>query len=68
MRCTNCDYAANVEAVRVPVPEATSYDELPAARVEDTPETPTIQTLVDHLNERFPRADRFDSIAGKTSP
>ena len=30
----------------------------PAAHVEDTPDTPTIDTLVDHLNERFPRDDR----------
>src|SRR5262249_26042047 len=45
VRCTNCDYAANVEAVRVPVPEPTSYDGLRAAHVENTPETPTIETL-----------------------
>ena len=30
----------------------------PAAHAEATPDTPTIETLVDHLNERFPRADR----------
>jgi prolyl-tRNA synthetase len=58
VRCTNCDYAANVEAVRVPVPAAIPYDDLPAAHAEDTPDTPTIETLVDHLNERFPRSDR----------
>ncbi len=58
VRCSNCDYAANVEAVEVAVPEATPYDDLPAAHVEDTPETPTIQTLVNHLNGTFPRADR----------
>jgi prolyl-tRNA synthetase len=58
VRCTNCDYAANVEAVRVPVPEAQAYDDAPAAHPESTPDTPTIETLVDHLNERFPRDDR----------
>ena len=58
VRCTHCDYAANVEAVRVPVPDAVPYDGSPAAHVEDTPDTPTIETLVDHLNEAFPRADR----------
>jgi prolyl-tRNA synthetase len=58
VRCTNCDYAANVEAVRVPVPDAIPYDDLPPAHVEDTPDTPTIETLVDHLNEHFPRDDR----------
>ena len=46
VRCTHCDYAANVEAVRVPVPDAVPYDGTPAAHVEDTPDTPTIETLV----------------------
>jgi prolyl-tRNA synthetase len=50
VRCTSCDYAANTEAVRVPVPPAIPLDGLPAALVVDTPNTPTIQTLVDHLN------------------
>jgi prolyl-tRNA synthetase len=58
VRCTSCDYAANVEAVRVPVPPAQPYDDLPAAHAEQTPGTPTIDTLVAHLNERFPREDR----------
>jgi prolyl-tRNA synthetase len=58
VRCTNCDYAANVEAVRVPVPPAIPYDNVPAAHVEDTPDTPTIETLVDHLNNKFPRSER----------
>ena len=51
-------YAANVEAVHTPVPEAIPYDDAPAAHVEDTPDTPTIDTLVALANERFPRADR----------
>ena len=58
VRCTSCDYAANVEAVQVPVPPVLSYDGVPAAHVEDTPDTPTIATLVDHLNTAFPRPDR----------
>ncbi len=58
VRCTNCDYAANVEAVRVPVPPVVDASGTPAAHVEDTPDTPTIATLVDLLNERFPRGDR----------
>ncbi len=58
VRCASCGYAANVEAVRVPVPDAVPFDGLPAAHVEQTPATPTIETLVDHLNERFPRDDR----------
>ena len=51
-------YAANVEAVTTPVPDALPYDDAPAAHVEDTPDTPTIATLVDLANARFPRADR----------
>ncbi|PZF80261.1 proline--tRNA ligase [Jiangella anatolica] len=51
-------YAANVEAVTTPVPPPLPYDDEPAAHAEDTPDTPTIETLVAHLNERFPRADR----------
>jgi len=58
VRCTNCDYAANVEAVQVRPPAPVSYADTPAAHAEDTPDTPTIQTLVDHLNERYPRDDR----------
>jgi len=58
VRCTTCDYAANVEAVAVPAPPARPYDDVPAAHAEDTPDTPTIQTLVDHLNEAYPREDR----------
>ena len=50
VRCTACDFAANTEAVRTPVPDPIPLDGLPAAHVEDTPDTPTIQTLVDHLN------------------
>jgi prolyl-tRNA synthetase len=58
VRCTTCDYAANVEAVRVQPPPAVDATEAPAAHVEDTPDTPTIATLVDDLNARFPRPDR----------
>jgi prolyl-tRNA synthetase len=58
VRCTNCDYAANVEAVRVRVPEPVGWDDVPAAHAEQTPDTPTIETLVAHLNEKYPRDDR----------
>jgi prolyl-tRNA synthetase len=51
-------YAANVEAVRTPAPEPVPFDDLPPARVEDTPDTPTIETLVAVANERVPRAER----------
>jgi prolyl-tRNA synthetase len=58
VRCTKCDYAANVEAVQVRPPAPVSYDGLPAAHAEVTPDTPTIDTLVAHLNEKYPRDDR----------
>jgi len=51
-------YAANVEAVVTPVPDALPYDDAPAAHVEDTPDTPTIDSLVALANERYPRPDR----------
>lgn len=51
-------YAANVEAVTTVVPDALPFDDAPAAHVEDTPDTPTIETLVAVSNERFARADR----------
>jgi prolyl-tRNA synthetase len=51
-------YAANVEAVTTVAPEPRPLDGLPAAHAEQTPDTPTIQTLVDHLNDAFPRDDR----------
>jgi len=58
VRCTHCDYAANVEAVAVRAPHALAYDDAPAAHAEETPDTPTIDSLVDHLNAAFPREDR----------
>lgn len=58
VRCTHCDYAANVEAVAVRTPEAGTVEGLPAAHVEDTPATPTIESLVALLNEQHPRSDR----------
>ena len=51
-------YAANVEAVTTPVPPSIDWADAPAAHVEDTPDTPTIDSLVAVANERFPRADR----------
>lgn len=51
-------YAANVEAVTTPAPEALTWDDAPAAHVEDTPDTPTIDTLVAVANDKHPRPDR----------
>lgn len=51
-------YAANVEAVTTPAPEAIAYDDAPAPVVVDTPNAGTIDSLVDILNEVAPRSDR----------
>ena len=50
-------YAANVEAVTTVVPAAIDYAGAPEAKVVDTPDTPTIETLVADVNARFPRED-----------
>ncbi len=52
VRCTSCDYAANTEAVQVAPPQPVDTAGLPSAQVHDTPDTPTIQTLVDLFNAR----------------
>jgi len=63
VRCSSCGYAANVEAMTTPVPDtpadvvAELIETLPVAHVEDTPGTPTIETLVDLANAEHPRAD-----------
>ncbi|MFG2011082.1 proline--tRNA ligase [Micromonospora sp. NPDC048868] len=50
--CTACDYAANTEAVTTPAPPAGDPDAQPPAEVHDTPETPTIASLVELANAR----------------
>ncbi|SDO63365.1 proline--tRNA ligase [Geodermatophilus sp. DSM 45219] len=49
-------YAANVEAVTTVVPDEVPLEGLPAAHVEDTPDTPTIETLVAVAQQLFPDA------------
>jgi prolyl-tRNA synthetase len=58
VRCSVCDYAANVEAVALRPPPPVPYDDAPPAHAEQTPDTPTIDTLVRHLNDAFARVDR----------
>ncbi|MGM0929620.1 MAG: proline--tRNA ligase [Actinomycetota bacterium] len=50
-------YAANVEAVATVAPEPIDYADAPAAEVKDTPDTPTIETLVAAANQLAPRAE-----------
>ena len=66
VRCDSCGYAANVEAVRVAAPDPVALDGLPAAHVEDTPDTPTIETLVASANANHPRADGRSWTAADT--
>jgi prolyl-tRNA synthetase len=51
-------YAANVEAYRTTAPDALPTEGLPPAVVHDSPDTPTIATLVDLANASVPREDR----------
>ncbi|MFD1365267.1 proline--tRNA ligase [Actinoplanes sichuanensis] len=62
--CTACDYAANTEAVTTPAPPAREVT-APSLAVHDTPETPTIASLVDLANERA-LAGRTDWTAADT--
>jgi prolyl-tRNA synthetase len=52
---TDGGYAANVEAFRVTPPAALDPSATPAPVVFDSPNTPTIETLVALANERHPR-------------
>ncbi|TFD66143.1 proline--tRNA ligase [Cryobacterium sp. Hb1] len=59
-------YAANIEAFRTLVPADKDFTALPAAQVFDTPNTPTIQTLVDKANAEHPRPDGREWTAADT--
>lgn len=59
-------YAANVEAFTTVVPPAISWDVVAPAEVLDTPDTPTIQTLVDSANANHPRPDGREWNAADT--
>ena len=52
VQCASCRYSANTEAVRVGAAPPVDHSSAPAQRVVDTPNTPTIQTLVDLFNAR----------------
>jgi prolyl-tRNA synthetase len=71
VRSTESGYAANVEAVTTPAPPDLPLDGLPPARVLHTPGTPTIDTLVEHLNgtdlaRTFTAADTLKNVLVKT--
>ena len=51
VQCANCDYTANTEAVEIANRQAEDPHEKPESEVLDTPDTPTIETLVRLVNE-----------------
>ena len=59
-------YAANVEAFTTIAPEPIPFDGLPEPAVLDSPDTPTIATLVDLANAEYPRPDGREWTAADT--
>ncbi|MFC7450967.1 proline--tRNA ligase [Rhodococcus daqingensis] len=71
VRCIESGYAANVEAVKTLAPAAIPFDGQPEAKVFDTPDTPTIESLVDWANgadlgKTVTAADTLKNIMVKT--
>ena len=52
VQCTSCDYAANTEAVELQTAPPSDPSAQPPLQVLDTPDTPTIDTLVAVLAEQ----------------
>ncbi|MQA10379.1 MAG: proline--tRNA ligase [Pseudonocardiaceae bacterium] len=70
VRCVESGFAANVEAVTTPAPPAEPIEDKPQAQVHHTPNTPTIETLVDFLNgaglgRTFSAADTLKNVMVK---
>jgi prolyl-tRNA synthetase len=70
VRCLESGFAANVEAVTTAVPDALPIEGQPQAKVHDTPDTPTIATLVEWANGALDRdvtaADTLKNVMLKT--
>jgi prolyl-tRNA synthetase len=76
VQCTNCDYTANTEAVEIATPAKQDPTAHPEQQVLDTPNTPTIDTLVtmlntmselrDGLGREFTGADTLKNVVLKT--
>lgn len=69
--CHSCGYAANAEAVTTTPPPARELEGQEALRVLDTPDTPTIDTLVSYVNEHhglsIAAADTLKNVVVKVS-
>jgi prolyl-tRNA synthetase len=63
--CTVCHYAANTEAVTTPAPPHGDISAHPPMQVHETPDTPTIESLVALANARE-LGDRADWTAADT--
>jgi prolyl-tRNA synthetase len=78
VHCTSCDYAANTEAVQLKAAEPQDPAAQPALQVLDTPDTPTIETLVTDLRGKGYELDASGTLKnvvvllrypdGKTEP
>jgi prolyl-tRNA synthetase len=71
VQCKNCDYTANTEAVEIAAPAKVEASGQSESVVLDTPDTPTIETLVDRLNglglgRSFTAADTLKNVVLKT--
>jgi prolyl-tRNA synthetase len=71
VQCTACDYAANTEAVEIAAPQPQDPSGHPPEQVLDTPDTPTIETLVERLNamglgRTFTAGDTLKNVVLKT--
>src|SRR5258705_838661 len=73
--CTNCDYAANTEAVTTPAPPDGDVTAWPEMTAHDTPDTPTIDTLVALANQEklggksdWSAADTLKNVVLKLTP
>ncbi len=78
VQCTSCDYAANTEAVELRAAEPTDPSAQPEMQVLNTPDAPTIETLVkalDDLGHSIPASGTLKNVVvllrwpdGKTEP
>ena len=71
VQCANCDYTANTEAVEIAAPAIQDPSAHEPSEVLDTPNTPTIDTLVEVLNSQRPDrtwsgADTLKNVVLKT--
>ncbi len=58
VHCSSCGYSANVEAVVTVAPDQIDASNIPAAHIEQTPASGTIEALVSYSNRDFARDDR----------